>query len=414
MGRIGSDSDVPNKKEGFPMTLSQSFTLGVIVIVVVVLLLLSGQLFENLDADEVMVIQSPISGELAWYKDPGIKWQGGGKVTSYPKRSIYTFTIPVRFNDGGHADMVGSIQYEMPLDAQNLTGLHVRFGSPEAIKKQLIETVTNKCVYMTGPLMSSKESYAEKRNYLIRFVEDQIERGVYKTIQREARTKDQMTGADKTVTVVEVATKDGLPERQEEPVLTTFGIRTFNFAVTDVRYEKSVEDQIRQQQLITMDVQTAIADAKKAEQRAITVAKQGEADAAKARWEQEVIKAKAVTEAQQKLEVATLEARAAEQTKRAQTLLGEGEAARKRLVMEADGALEKKLDALIEVNKLYAQAIEKYQGNWVPSLVMGGNSSGSGTAGSGALTLIDLLTAKTARELGLDLGVAGAAKTKQK
>lgn len=197
-------------------------------------------------------------------------------------------------------------------------------------------------------------------------------------------------------------------------MLTAFGIRTFNFAVTEVKYEKSLDDQIKQQQVITMDVQTAIADAKKAEQRAITVAKQGEADAAKAKWEQEVIKAKAVTEAQQKLEVATLDAKAAEQTKRAQILLGEGEAARKKMVMEADGALEKKLQALIEINRLYAQAVEKYQGNWVPSLVMGGASSGSSAPGSGALTLVDLLTAKTARELGVDLGVAGTGRTKPK
>src|SRR5438445_13083702 len=37
---------------------------------------------------------------------------------------------------------------------------------------------------------------------------------------------------------------------------------------------------------------------------------------------------------------------------RAETLHGEG--ARRRLVMEADGALEKKLQAYIEVSKLYA------------------------------------------------------------
>ena len=34
---------------------------------------------------------------------------------------------------------------------------------------------------MTGPLMSSKESYAEKRNELLRLMEDQVQRGVYRT-----------------------------------------------------------------------------------------------------------------------------------------------------------------------------------------------------------------------------------------
>jgi hypothetical protein len=62
---------------------------------------------------------------------------------------------------------------------------------------------------------------------------------------------------------------------------------------------------------------------------------------------------------------------AQQQFKRAETLRGEGEPARRRLVMEADGALEKKLQAYTEVSKLYASAIKDYQGNWVPSVVMG-------------------------------------------
>ena len=70
--------------------------------------------------------------------------------------------------------------------------------------------------------------------------------------------------------------------------------------------------------------------------------------------------------------------------------------------MQADGALEKKLQTYLEVSKLYADAIKGYGGNWVPNVVMGG---GAGTAGSGAQQLVDLLTAKTAKELGLDINI---------
>jgi hypothetical protein len=69
-------------------------------------------------------------------------------------------------------------------------------------------------------------------------------------------------------------------------------------------------------------------------------------------------------------EVAQFDTQAAEQCKRAETLRGEGEAAR-RLVMDADGVPEKKLQAYIEVSKLYANAIKDYKGNRVPSVVMG-------------------------------------------
>jgi hypothetical protein len=392
--------------------VGRTFTLGVAVVGFFVLLMLSGQLFETVDADMIMVVQHPVNGSLTWYSNPGIKWQGFGKVTLYPKRSQYPFSIPIRFNDGGHGTLKGSIQYEMPVDENNLTALHVRFGNSMAIQKQLIETITNKSVYMTGPLMSSKESYAEKRNYLISYVEDQISRGVYKTIQRETKTKDPMTGADKTVTIVEVSLKDGIPERQEEAVLAEFGIKVFNFAIDELSYEQNVEKQIQQQQQIAMEVQTAIANAKRAEQAAITAEKDGQAAVMKAKYEKEVEKIKEVTLAQQRLEVASLDARAAEQKKRELILLGEGEGARKRLIMEADGALEKKLDAFIKVNELYAEAVKGYQGSLVPTVVMGENN-GRQPAGGGVAELMQLFTAMAAKNLALDMGVTGASRTKK-
>lgn len=368
--------------------------------------------YENVDADDILVIQSPMAGTLTWHTTPGIKWQGFGKCTKYSRRSIYKFQIPVRFNDGGHANMHGSIQYEMPLDNENLTALHLRFGHQEAIQKQLVETVTHKSVFMTGPLMSSKESYAERRNALIHFVEDQVSNGVYKTIQRDIRTKDAMTDVDKTATIVEIVMNNSIPERQEEAVLTRFGIRAFNFAITEMIYDEAVEGQIKKQQEITMSVQTAIADAKKAEQNAITIKKQGEADAARSKWEQEVKKATAVVLAQQekevaeldaakKLAVAKLEREAAEQTKQREILLGEGESKRRELVMAADGALDKKLQAYIEVQAVWANAMSNYNGNIVPTIIMGGQGGNT----SGPTTLIDLLTAKAARDLVLDLDV---------
>jgi hypothetical protein len=34
----------------------------------------AGKLFENVNADEIVVIQSPISGTLTWYTAAGLKW----------------------------------------------------------------------------------------------------------------------------------------------------------------------------------------------------------------------------------------------------------------------------------------------------------------------------------------------------
>jgi hypothetical protein len=174
-------------------------------------------------------------------------------------------------------------------------------------------------------------------------------------------------------------------------------------------YDSVVKQQIVDRQKSTTAVQLAIAQALKAEQDAITAEKNGMATAAEARWKQETVKAQKVTEAEQRRDVAKLAKDEAEFYKAQQILIGQGDAERKRLVMAADGALDPKLKAYIEVNSMYAKAIGDYQGNWVPTVVMGDKQGGNGT---GAQALIDMLSAKTAKELSLDMSLTGDTKHK--
>jgi hypothetical protein len=281
-----------------------------------------------------------------------------------------------------------------------LRRVHIAFGNERAIQQQLIRTVIEKSVYMTGPLMSSKESYSERRNELITFIEEQAVAGVFRTKTREIRGTDLLSGKEKTFTQVEIAKDEkGTLLRAEGSPIQQFAIRIYNLSINQIKYDKAIEEQIDMQQKLTMDVQTANAEAKKAEQNAIKVEKEGQSSAAQARWEQEVIKARAVTEAQQKREVAKLDMESAEYTRRKLVLEGEGEASKRRLLMQANGALDQKLAAWVEVNKAYADAIKSYQGNWVPSVQMG---TANGKA-NGASELVDLLMAKTARDLAIDM-----------
>lgn len=376
------------------------FALVGTVVVLIAFALGIGNVVESVEADEIVVVQDAIDGQLHWYNQPGVVPQWFGKVTTYQKRDIYNFDATrIMFNDAGEAHLKGSIQYDMPLDDKNLTALHTRYGSPEAIKDQVVRKSVDKVIYMTGPLMSSRESYAEKRTNLINWVQDQVERGVYKVVQRQVRDVDPISGQERTLVIAEVATKDGTPDRQEDSIVAEFGIKAFNFAIEEVKYSEQVNTQIQQQQAITMAVQTAIAKSREAEQNKLTVEQQGAAEAAKAKWEQEVVKAKEVTAAQQRLEVAQLANQEAEQYRQMQLKKADGDAGYRRQVMQADGALQQKLDAYVKVNERYAAAMENYKGNWVPQIVTG---SGAGGNGNGANLLIDLLTAKTAKEMGLD------------
>lgn len=395
------------------MTVARAALIAVGLVIVIFTLSMVGRLAENVSANELVVVQAPVSGKLTWYKQPGMVWQGMGMVTAYPRRQTYEFQVQVRFNDGGHGTMQGSVQWEMPLDDKNLNALHAQFGSPEAIEKQLIEKSVVKSVYMTGPLMSSKESYAEKRNSLINDVEDQIAHGVYQTVQREAKVADPLTGQEKSAIVVDIVMENGIPKRQEASAIDRYGIATSNFAIKGLPYDEAVEKQIQEQQKITMQVQTAIAESRQAEQRTITVEQQGKASAAQAKWEQEVVKAKAVTAAEQDLAVAALKNQTAEQYRQEQLKRADADASYRRQVMAADGALAQKLDALVKINATWASAFQNYQGQLVPNVVMGGGSGGAGTSVAATQNFMDLLTAKAATDLGVSLRPTGAGPVRQ-
>jgi len=252
--------------------ISCAFVLAIIV--------LSGKIWQNVNADQIMVTQDPWDGELHWHVTAGLKLQKFGKKTPYIKSSQYWFSkqedqgedvdqsIKIRFNDGGHARISGSYRWELPLADSTLTILHSKFGSMLAVEQELIRPVLEKAVYMTGPLMSSKQSYAETRNDLITFIEDQAKFGIYKTKSKEVKGKDQMTGVEKTITVVKRVADSNSPNgwaRQEESPFLTFCIKAYNLSINSVDYDSTVEKQIESQQSAIMQVQTAIAEAKQAE-----------------------------------------------------------------------------------------------------------------------------------------------------
>ena len=167
-------------------------------------------------------------------------------------------------------------------------------------------------------------------------------------------------------------------------------------------------DQIRQQQEAFAKVATAIARAKEAEQDAITVEKRGQANAAEAKWKQEVVKAQQVTEAEMRKRVAELDAEAAAATKRKLILEGEGEAAKRLLVMQADGALERKLATYERVQGVWAGAFKEFKGSIVPQIMMTPGVAGAG--GNAALDFMGLMGMKAARDLSLDLSTTAGPK----
>jgi uncharacterized membrane protein YqiK len=252
--------------------------------------------------------------------------------------------------------------------------------------------------------MSSLESAAGRRNELLQIINDQMINGVYKTTSRKQVMADA-AGIEREMIVTEID-KDstGMPIRAQESYVKKYNITMLPITISAFAYESKVEEQIREQQQATNAVQVAAANAKRAEQDAKTAKSQGEADATKAEWAEKTIQAKAIAEADARVVIAEAQVKESKAFKESEILRGQGEAERKRLVMEADGQLDKRLEAIIRINSMYADAIKgAAPGAWSPQVVMGGGASGN--AGNNVQSLVDLMTAKTAKEVGADLNV---------
>lgn len=276
-----------------------------------------------------------------------------------------------------------------------------------SIDHELVRQVVNKGVYMSGPLMSSRESYAEKRADLINFITDQIVYGVYRTEHDQVKTTDPLTGMEKTVDIVRPKVKEGSAngiEREEESPIQKYGMSASNITINGIDYDATVEEQIKKQQEAIMAVQQAIVNSKKAEQDAITTKLQGEAEAAKAKWAQEVIKATEITKAQQDKEVATLQASKNKEVAaldletaklEAQTTVttAKADADAKKLAMQANNYALERLNAYKEIAIAQAEALGKQR--QTPDISLGGGSGGS----SSTAAVMELLGAKAARDL---------------
>lgn len=390
---------------------------------------------EDVLPDDLTVIQAPVTGSLAWYTAPGWAPQYFGTVTNYKKRNTVSFQqkpgLSIRFSDGGHATMYGTVQFKMPTDTKNLNAIHAAYRGNDAVIANLLQTVLNKSVYLTGTLMTSKESYSEKRNDLIHYVTDQMQNGVYRTKQTTKWIKDEITSQNKEITLAEILLdKDGKIERQEESVLNQFGITAYNFTIDTMPYDDVIESQIKQQQAITMDVQTSIAQAKKKDQDALTAEAEGRRSIAEEKAKRETIKIGAITLAEQDRAVAITQAdrekqvaetaakrnlavaeygkQEAEQVKQKLILEGQGESEKRKLILAADGALEQKLRAYTQVSSIWADALSKYRGDVTPKYVSGGTAGGGQT--NGFQQFMEVQNMKAIKDLNLDMAIPAVAR----
>ena len=136
-----------------------------------------------------------------------------------------------------------------------------------------------------------------------------------------------------------------------------------------------------------------------AQQEALTAKAQGEKDLVEIEYQQKQEQTKQVVEAETKVKVAQqdleqqkIQFTAATFEAKKKVTLADASAYEKKTTIQADGALELKLNALVNIQKSWADAFSKYQGNIVPMY-----QTGNGGTGNGAVSFMELMTAKTAK-----------------
>jgi regulator of protease activity HflC (stomatin/prohibitin superfamily) len=383
------------------MTLKKKLSAAVFAIIGLILVVAGGSLIENVERGTYDVVQYP-TGKMRAVMDTGPYAQLFASVSTWPTSDTFFFTsdleggrgdysIKVQFRDGSFAGISGTTRVILPSSPEQAIEIMTEhnYKNFSDLEDRLIMPVVRAAFIRTANLMSAQESYSAKRADFINWTWDQVENGLFKTeeVVTEIPRQDDPTKMEKKRVRTIIYGKDGEPLREKNPLFGT-GIKLSNFEVKSFEYDPIVVKQIADQQQNFMAIETAKAQAERAKQDAIKAEEEGKAEAAKAKWGQEKINAQEIAQAEknkevaeliasQQLEVSKLEKQAAEQTKQKEILIGEGEATRKKLVMNADGALELKLKAQVEIEKNWADAFARRA---VPTTYIAGASSGAGSS----------------------------------
>ena len=435
MGLLDDESRTSSLKKGMSdVPKGKLFVLVGIVVLLLVVYFFSKQLVTYVESGTYQVKQSWIDGKVSATMNPG--WYLKlGDIYIWPIAETFYFTkgqdsrydtkddhsVIVQFNEGSDCNVSGTCRVTLPRNSQEATDLIVKHGyrSWEDLKYKLVQPQVRLALVLSANQMTARESYSEKRADFVTMTADQLLNGLYAYDEVEKEVEDPVTGK-KVLRTVKVFKKDehGAPIRRGNP-FKLVGVIVDNFEVRGWHYSPKVIEQIGKQQQAYMDIQTAIANAQKAEQDRITAEAEGKAKVAKARYEQETVKAQEVVKAQKDkevaelgalrdkqvaetagnrdLQVAMLNARAAEQRKLAAILEAEGASRATKMKMEADNYRAMEIQATIDIQRAWADAYAKKP---VPVIFNGrsGDTSGSDPSGqnvSSVQSMVDLILLNT-------------------
>ena len=342
--------------------------------------------------------------------------------------------LNIMFLDQVDADAMAAVRFRLPTDAPTFLRMAHEYRTPENLLRVALIPSFQETLQATASLMSAEDYYSGGRTEFINEFENQMQMGVYivkrKEILRESikrqtseadasnpSLQDEFGDQQKTVFIVEKLTDSdtGLPLRKEQK-FTLYGITVHEARVTNMKPNAKFVGRMEQKQ--EASAMRAIAREQKVqeeEQRLLAIAR-GDREVAERQAAMKVEQVEATTKAETRKKETLIEAERRRQEAEIQEetskillskaridaeavmVAADAEAYMKAKIISADNALAQKLEAEIEIQRIWAEAFAKRS---VPQNVFGASTAEGTPVGSDmeVKNFMQLMTLDAAKRL---------------
>lgn len=384
------------------------------IIVVGLILVLFKGMFYYQQAGYNVLIQYP-TGKQICHTKAGPHLLMFGNVTPMRKFIPVQITKSIRFNDSVTADAEVAVRFELSKDEEECKTTIKSFRTEAKLMKQTLIPLSKAALRNSARLLSAQEYVAGGGGKLEQVFRDQLSEGLYilekvrvvnaKT-KKKVGDKDIETDDEKQVTYKYriKLDKNGLPVRTKRST-DKYGIIVSQALISSVdpskKFKTKLDNQMAESARGALEREkTKSLQFEKEKEQA-----QGELDKVKQKLEAEKGQIKGLVASKAKKQQATNDLAAVKINEKVEMrkanivkMKADAEAYAKKKVMLADGALEKKLDAYVKSVEAMASALTNKQ--LVPQIVITG---GGKQGGSNATDLINLMTAKFAKDLNVNV-----------
>lgn len=315
--------------------------------------------------------------------------------------------LTIRFSDGPTALTSGIAQFILPPNEKEMLNIHNAHKTPEALVTRRLAPYTQEALQNSAQLMSSEMHYSGGRAQMSQDYLDQLKNGTFLLKVQEINTYDSIENTNKKIYASEMTfDKDGDPRRKFSSI-KEYGITVADAQITDVDYASAVDALLEKKIAAATKASVSRQELMTAQQQMLTAEAEGKKKLVEIEYEQKQEQTKQVVAASTKVEVAKqdlLQQDIALQASRKEAekikTLADAESYAKAKVMQADGALEKKLEAYVKVQGYWSDAFAKHAGPLVPSFVSGGGNAYTGNMG---INFMELMSAKTMMDLNVNM-----------